>query len=80
MDPYDQKITKNYSSLIMKVVFRLRMGTWYAWNKMALHLGSGFDVSHNVLKHAAVFQRGLSSSTIIEINTHHKHPSILLDI
>lgn len=64
----------------MKVVFRLRMGTWCAWNKMALHLGLSFDVSHHVLKHEAVFQRGLSSSTIIEINTHHKHPSVLLDI
>lgn len=47
---------------------------------MALHLGLCFDVSHHVLKHEAVFQRGLSSSTIIEINAHHKHPSVLLDI
>lgn len=47
---------------------------------MALHLGLGFDVSHYVLKHEAVFQRGLSSSTIVEIKTHHKHPSVLLDI
>lgn len=33
-----------------------------------------------VLKHEAVFQRGLSSSTIVEINTHHEHPSVSLDI
>lgn len=47
---------------------------------MALHLRLGFDVSHYVLKHEAMFQRGLSSSTIVEINTHHKHPSVLLNI
>lgn len=47
---------------------------------MALHLALGFDVSHYVLTHEALFQRGLSSSTIIEINTHYKHPPVLLDI
>jgi len=55
------------------------MGTLRAWNKTTLHLDLGFDVSHYVLTHEDLFQRGLSSSTIIEINTHYKHPAVLLD-
>lgn len=47
---------------------------------MALHLGLCFDVSDYVLTHEALSQRGLSSSTIIEINSHYKHSPVLLDI
>lgn len=47
---------------------------------MGLHLRLDFDVSLYVLTHEALFQRGLSSSTIAELNTHYKHPPVLLDI
>lgn len=43
---------------------------------MALHLGLGFDVSHCVLTHEALFQRGLLNSAIIELNSHDKHPPV----